>query len=41
MDTLVSLGVAAAYLFSAWQLLADPRMTEHPGMEGMSGGLYF
>ncbi|MDQ0827999.1 Cu+-exporting ATPase [Arthrobacter sp. B2I5] len=41
MDTLVSLGVAAAYLFSAWQLLADPRMTEHPGMEGTSGGLYF
>lgn len=41
MDTLVSLGVTAAYLFSAWQLLADPRMTEHPGMEGMSGGLYF
>jgi len=41
MDTLVSLGVAAAYLFSAWQLLVDPLMTEHPGMEGMSGGLYF
>ncbi|MFP5312094.1 MAG: heavy metal translocating P-type ATPase, partial [Actinomycetes bacterium] len=41
MDTLVSLGVTAAYLFSAWQLLADPRMTEHPGMEGMAGGLYF
>ncbi|TPV49785.1 copper-translocating P-type ATPase [Pseudarthrobacter phenanthrenivorans] len=42
MDTLVSIGVAAAYLFSAWQLLADPRMTEHPGMEGMeTGGLYF
>ncbi|MDP9889266.1 heavy metal translocating P-type ATPase [Pseudarthrobacter enclensis] len=41
MDTLVSLGVAAAYLFSAWQLLADPGMTAHPGMEDMSGGLYF
>jgi P-type Cu+ transporter len=42
MDTLVSIGVAAAYLFSMWQLLADPRMTEHPGMEGMdAGGLYF
>jgi len=41
MDTLVSLGVAAAYLFSAWQLLAEPGMTAHPGMEGMSGGLYF
>ncbi|MDQ0754773.1 cation-translocating P-type ATPase [Arthrobacter sp. B3I4] len=42
MDTLVSIGVTAAYLFSAWQLLADPRMTEHPGMEEMgTGGLYF
>ena len=42
MDTLVSIGVAAAYLFSAWQLLANPRMTESPGMEGMAaGGLYF
>ncbi|HEY3575986.1 MAG TPA: heavy metal translocating P-type ATPase [Arthrobacter sp.] len=45
MDTLVSLGVIAAYLFSAWQLLAFPRLTEHPGMEEMggagSGGLYF
>ena len=42
MDTLVSLGVVAAFLFSAWQLFANPRMTEHPGMDGMeSGGLYF
>ncbi len=42
MDTLVSIGVTAAYVFSAWQLLADPRLTGHPGMEGMdSGGLYF
>jgi Cu+-exporting ATPase len=42
MDTLVSIGVAAAYLFSVWQLALDPRMTEHPGMEGMeTGGLYF
>ncbi|MBU8866519.1 heavy metal translocating P-type ATPase [Paenarthrobacter aromaticivorans] len=42
MDTLVSIGVIAAYLYSAWQLFADPRMTEHPGMESMSGGgLYF
>ena len=42
MDTLVSIGVTAAYVFSAWQLLADPRLTEHPGMEGMgSAGLYF
>lgn len=42
MDTLVSIGVIAAYLYSAWQLFVDPRMTEHPGMENMSGGgLYF
>ncbi|MDP9998655.1 MULTISPECIES: heavy metal translocating P-type ATPase [Pseudarthrobacter] len=42
MDTLVSIGVAAAYVFSVWQLALDPRMTEHPGMEGMeTGGLYF
>ncbi|WP_405473850.1 heavy metal translocating P-type ATPase [Paenarthrobacter ilicis] len=42
MDTLVSIGVIAAYLYSAWQLFADPRMTEHPGMESMAGGgLYF
>ena len=42
MDTLVSIGVAAAYLFSVWQLALDPLMTEHPGMEGMeAGGLYF
>lgn len=43
MDTLVSIGVTAAYLFSAWLLFADPAMTAHPqAMEGMeSGGLYF
>ncbi|MFF2298825.1 heavy metal translocating P-type ATPase [Arthrobacter sp. NPDC058127] len=44
MDTLVSIGVLAAYLYSAWQLVANPMMTEHPGMEsmgGVSGGLYF
>jgi Cu+-exporting ATPase len=42
MDTLVSIGVAAAYLFSAWQLFSDPLMTQHPGMEEMEqGGLYF
>ena len=42
MDTLVSIGVIAAYAFSAGQLLADPRMTARPAAEGMgSGGLYF
>lgn len=42
MDTLVSIGVIAAYIFSAWQLFIDPRMTEHVGMAEMGpGGLYF
>ena len=42
MDTLVSIGVTAAYVFSAWQLLANPRLTEHPAMAGMGPeGLYF
>lgn len=43
MDTLVSIGVVAAYAFSAWQLVSDPGLTNHPpGMEGMgAGGLYF
>lgn len=45
MDTLVSLGVIAAYAFSLAQLLADPGLTGNPAMERMegtgSGGLYF
>jgi Cu+-exporting ATPase len=43
MDTLVSIGVLAAFLFSAWQLLADPDMTAGAGMAAsMAGhGLYF
>jgi Cu+-exporting ATPase len=42
MDTLVSIGVIAAYVFSAGQLLADPRLTGYPAIEDMgSGGLYF
>ncbi|MET1065147.1 MAG: heavy metal translocating P-type ATPase, partial [Arthrobacter sp.] len=46
MDTLVSLGVTAAYAFSTWQLFADPGMTARPqGMDTMEGtapvGLYF
>ncbi|MCB5294109.1 heavy metal translocating P-type ATPase [Arthrobacter sp. SO3] len=45
MDTLVSIGVTAAYVFSAWQLSVDPLMTApQQGMESMemdSGGLYF
>ncbi|MHA7285605.1 heavy metal translocating P-type ATPase [Arthrobacter sp. MDT3-44] len=44
MDTLVSIGVTAAFLFSAWQLFADPAMTRHAGMAGMDmteHSLYF
>ncbi|MET4062045.1 Cu+-exporting ATPase [Arthrobacter sp. UYP6] len=47
MDTLVSLGVIASYLFSLGTLLADPALTAHAGMDGMAdmgGGhanLYF
>lgn len=45
MDTLVSIGVTSAYVFSAWQLFVDPLMTApQQGMGGMetgSGGLYF
>lgn len=39
MDTLVSLGVIAAYGFSAGQLIANPALTAQPGME--AGSLYF
>ena len=44
MDTLVSIGVTAAFLFSAWQLAADPGLTQHAGMAGMemdAHSLYF
>ncbi|PVZ60890.1 heavy metal translocating P-type ATPase [Arthrobacter sp. H-02-3] len=41
MDTLVSIGVGAAFLFSTWQLLADPALTEHPGMDMSPHALYF
>ena len=45
MDTLVSMGVAAAYLFSLWHLLMEPGMTAHahPGqaMDMSSHQLYF
>ncbi|MFC3300696.1 copper-translocating P-type ATPase [Arthrobacter agilis] len=44
MDTLVSIGVTAAFLFSTWQLVADPALTEHAGMAGMDmteHSLYF
>ncbi|MFJ7751168.1 heavy metal translocating P-type ATPase [Arthrobacter sp. NPDC097144] len=37
MDTLVSLGVIASYLFSLAILLADPALTAHGGMSDMPG----
>ncbi|MET3172765.1 UNVERIFIED_ORG: Cu+-exporting ATPase [Arthrobacter sp. UYCu721] len=41
MDTLVSIGVSAAFLFSAWQLLADPALTGDTGMDMSAHALYF
>jgi Cu+-exporting ATPase len=41
MDTLVSIGVSAAFLFSAWQLFADPNLTAHTGMAMDAHALYF
>ncbi len=41
MDTLVSIGVAAAFLFSAWQLLSIRGLTAHPGMDMGGHALYF
>lgn len=40
MDTLISLGVIASFVFSLWQLLVDPSMTAHAGVShgGHSGG---
>ena len=40
MDTVVSIGVAAAYLFSLGQLAVDPGLTADPGM-GSEPHLYF
>jgi Cu+-exporting ATPase len=41
MDTLVSIGVSAAFLFSTWQLFADPSLTAHTGMDMTAHTLYF
>lgn len=42
MDTLVSVGVLAAYSFSLWQLIQNTNLTAHAGMDSMhTGGLYF
>ncbi|WP_138418177.1 heavy metal translocating P-type ATPase [Sinomonas gamaensis] len=40
MDTLVSLGIVAAYAYSAGQLIANPQLTASPG-EAMGAELYF
>lgn len=41
MDTLVSIGVTAAWLFSIGQLITDPMLTSQPGAGEMGAGLYF
>ncbi|AUI53199.1 heavy metal translocating P-type ATPase [Arthrobacter crystallopoietes] len=41
MDTLVSIGVLAAFFFSAWQLLMDPMMTQHVHGSMADHALYF
>ncbi len=41
MDTLVSLGVLAAYFYSLWQLIQDPNITAHSGMAMSEHALYF
>ncbi|GAB3528284.1 heavy metal translocating P-type ATPase [Arthrobacter monumenti] len=41
MDTLVSIGVAAAFLFSAYVLISNPMVTAHTGMPMSAHGLYF
>ncbi|MGM0930568.1 MAG: heavy metal translocating P-type ATPase [Actinomycetota bacterium] len=41
MDTLVSLGVLAAFFFSAWQLVMDPMMTQHVHGNMAEHALYF
>lgn len=41
MDTLVSIGVLAAYFFSLWQLIKDPNLTAHVGMSMSDHALYF
>ncbi|WP_411733965.1 heavy metal translocating P-type ATPase [Paeniglutamicibacter sp.] len=41
MDTLVSIGVLAAYFFSVWQLALDPMLTAHVGMPMGEHALYF
>jgi len=41
MDTLVSIGVLAAFFFSAWQLAMNPMMTAHVHADMAGHALYF
>lgn len=41
MDTLISIGVLAAYFFSVWQLVKDPNVTLHTDMAMSEHSLYF
>lgn len=41
MDTLVSIGVLAAYFFSLWQLIQDPNATADPTASMHEHALYF
>ncbi|HKU11262.1 MAG TPA: heavy metal translocating P-type ATPase [Sinomonas sp.] len=41
MDTLVSLGIVAAYAYSAGQLIVNPQLTASPGEAMGAGELYF
>ena len=41
MDTLVSIGVLAAYFFSVWQLIKDPNATAHVDVSMSEHALYF
>jgi len=41
MDTLVSIGVLAAYFFSLWQLMRDPSISAHTDMAMSDHSLYF
>jgi len=41
MDTLVAIGMLAAYFFSLWQLVKDPGLTAHVGMSMTDHALYF
>jgi Cu+-exporting ATPase len=41
MDTLVSIGISAAFLYSAWELINNPGLTADPGAHGHGHEVYF